>query len=515
MPPQRGRPPLYRSVRRGRSRTRLSHPNPVEGESTAPTFPATPAAEPTEIPPPPPPPTATPDVPAMSPEAIQALAAFLNAQAGQAPSIVPPTVSSVPPPPRPVPPPVPNVSISKKLKETRQLGCTSFVGDLDATTTKDWITQVTETFVDMKLKVATRLLEKRARTWWSSIKSRSITSLIWTDFLQEFDGQYYTYFHQKEKKREFLSLQQGNLTIEEYKARFNELMSYVPNLVKSEQDQASYFDEGLRNEIRERMIVTGREPHKEVVQMSLRAEKLANENRRMRAEVAKRKNPNLPKRGKDTSTSESIASVSVISPRPPLLQSQQRPHRFSRSEITTFEKSSEGSDKCEKCGRYHVGVCWGIRCFHCGQPSHIRNDCPQLGLVIVAAPSPLAHTDMQRRDSSGVHPRQGVAVRSEMGSNTPAQPPLSPSTHSSTRVFAVTKDEARVRSGETLVISVGYLDEGTRENDSGEDQVSDLNHRGDAEVDAKPCGVSISIRGNEFLSRRRGDCYGPNRSSRS
>ncbi|EOY01006.1 Gag protease polyprotein [Theobroma cacao] len=213
----------------------------------------------------------------------------------------------VPPPPPLVPPPVPDVSISKKLKEARQLGCTSFVGDLDATAATDWITQVTETFVDMKLDddmklmVATRLLEKRARTWWSSVKSRSITSLTWIDFLQEFDGQYYTYFHQKEKKREFLSLQQGNLTIEEYEARFNELMSYVPDLVKSEQDQASYFEEGLRNEIRERMTVTGREPHKEVVQMALRAEKLTNENRRMRAEFAKRRNPNvsssqLPKR---------------------------------------------------------------------------------------------------------------------------------------------------------------------------------------------------------------------------
>ncbi|EOY26224.1 Gag protease polyprotein [Theobroma cacao] len=268
-------------------RARLSQPDPVEGESAAPTFRAAPAVKPTKIPPPP---TATPSVLAMSLEAVHALAAFLNvimgqAQAGRVLPTVPPVVSPVPPPPPPVPPPVPDVSISKKLKEARQLGCTSFVGDLDATAAKDWITQVTETFIDMKLDddmklmVATRLLEKRARTWWSSVKSCSITPLTWIDFLQEFDDQYYTYFHQKEKKREFLSLQQGNLTIEEYEARFNELMSYVPDLVKSEQDQASYFEEGLRNEIRERMTVTGQEPHKEVVQMALRVEKLTNENR--------------------------------------------------------------------------------------------------------------------------------------------------------------------------------------------------------------------------------------------
>ncbi|WRX27653.1 Reverse transcriptase domain - like 10 [Theobroma cacao] len=55
--------------------------------------------------------------------------------------------------------------------------------------------------------------------------------------------------------------------------------------------EVNYFEEGLRNEIRERMIVTGRESYKEVVQMALRAEKLATENRQIRAEFAKRKNP--------------------------------------------------------------------------------------------------------------------------------------------------------------------------------------------------------------------------------
>ena len=40
-------------------------------------------------------------------------------------------------------------------------------------------------------------------------------------------------------------------------------------------------------------------------------------------------------------------------------------------------------------------------------------------------------------------------------------------------------------------------------------------HRGDAKVDAKPCGVSIGIRGEECLSRPRGGCHGPDGSSGS
>ncbi|EOY08397.1 Gag protease polyprotein [Theobroma cacao] len=356
----------------------------------------------------------------MPTEAAQALAAFFAAMAGQAqtgqvPPVVPPTTPLVPPP-------IQDVSISKKLKEARQLGCVSFTGELDATVAKDWINQVSETLSDigldddMKLMVATRLLEMRARTWWNSVKSRFATPQIWSDFLREFDGQYFTYFHQKEKKKEFLSLKQRNLIVEEYETRFYELMLYVPDLVKSEMDQASYFEEGLRNEIRERMTVTGREPHKEVVQMALQAEKLATENRRIRTEFAKRKNPGMSssqpvKRGKESTTSGSTTSVSVTSPRPPFPPSQQRLSRFTRSAMTGSGKSFGGSDRCRNCGNYHSGLCRGpTRCFQCGQTGDIRSNCPQLGRATVVASSPPARTDMQRRDSSGLPPRQGVAI---------------------------------------------------------------------------------------------------------
>ncbi|WRX25294.1 Reverse transcriptase domain - like 10 [Theobroma cacao] len=230
-------------------------------------------------------------------------------------------------------------------------------------------------------------------------------------------------------------------------------MLYVPDLVKSEQDQASYFKEGLRNEIRERMTVTGKEPHKEVVQMALRAEKLATENRRIRTEFAKRKNPGMSssqpvKRGKDSAISGSTTSVSVTSPRPPFPPSQQRPSRFSRSAMTCSRKSFGGSDRYRNYENYHSGLCREpTRCFQCGQTGHIMSNCPRLGRATVVASSSLARTDMQRRDSSGLPPRQGVTIRSGVESNTPTHPPSRPQSRTSTRVFAMTKDEAQVRPG--------------------------------------------------------------------
>ncbi|EOY03214.1 Uncharacterized protein TCM_017861 [Theobroma cacao] len=113
--------------------------------------------------------------------------------------------------------------------------------------------------------------------------------------------------------------------------------------------------------------------------MALRAEKLANENRRMRVEFAKRKNPSISssqptKKGKDSSASESTTFASVASSKPPFPQLQQRPPRFSRSAMTIPGKSFEGSDRYKNCGKYHVGLCREpVRCFHCGQPGHIRS----------------------------------------------------------------------------------------------------------------------------------------------
>ncbi|WRX21066.1 zinc finger protein [Theobroma cacao] len=349
MPPRCGRPPLTRSVERGRAFT----------------------TEQAETPPHSPHPLPPTSIPAMPTEVAQALTAFFTAMAGQAqtgqvPPIMPQTT--------PLVSPVQDVSISKKLKKVRQLGCMSFKGELDATVAKDWI-------------------------------------------------------NQKEKNREFLSLRQGNFTVEEYEARFNELMLYVPDLVKSEQDQTNYFEEGLCNEIRERMTVTGREPHKKVVQMALRADKLANENRRIRAEFANRKNSSVsssqpPKRGKDSTASRSTTSISVTSPRPPFLQSRQRPSRFSRSAMTGFEKIFRGLDRCKNYEKSHFGLCKGpARCFQCGQTGHIRSDCPQLGRGIAAAPSPPTHMDIQMRDPSGLSPRQEVAIQSGVESNTLAYLP--------------------------------------------------------------------------------------------
>ena len=88
--------------------------------------------------------------------------------------------------PYPVPPPKTfaqpstqqGVKLSKLVKEARLLGCEMFSGSVDAIVAKNWLKKVSDTIVDMelednlKLKVATRLLDKSATTWWKNLKLR-------------------------------------------------------------------------------------------------------------------------------------------------------------------------------------------------------------------------------------------------------------------------------------------------------------------------------------------------------
>ena len=107
------------------------------------------------------------------------------------------------------------VKLSKLVNQARLLGYKTFFGLVDAFVAKNWLKKITDTMIDMeledslKLKVATRLMDKSATTWWDNLKLCTSNPITWELFVQEFNDQYYTRFHRDQKRQEFLDL--GNL----------------------------------------------------------------------------------------------------------------------------------------------------------------------------------------------------------------------------------------------------------------------------------------------------------------
>jgi len=60
------------------------------------------------------------------------------------------------------------------------------------------------------------------------------------------DSIYYPRDTQRMKEREFLGLQQGNLSVMEYAAKFNELSRFSLHQVATEERRMDHFEQGLK-----------------------------------------------------------------------------------------------------------------------------------------------------------------------------------------------------------------------------------------------------------------------------
>ena len=181
------------------------------------------------------------------------------------------------------PPAQPIVKLSKLVKEARELGCETFSSTVDIFAVNNLLKRGSDTLTDMelddelKLRVATRLIDKSATNWWDNLKLRSTAPVAWDLFVQEFNEQYYTHFHQDQKRQEFFKLKLFGKSVAEYENELRELLEFVPELANFDEYLCSKFKEGLSLEIREKMSVTRSQSYKEVVQLALRVEKLTGE----------------------------------------------------------------------------------------------------------------------------------------------------------------------------------------------------------------------------------------------
>ena len=88
---------------------------------------------------------------------------------------------------------------------------------------------------NLKLKVATRLMDTNVATWWENLKLRTSIPITWELFIREFNDQYYTYFHRDQKRQEFFRPRQLGKSMIEYETELRELTDFVPKMAGFEE----------------------------------------------------------------------------------------------------------------------------------------------------------------------------------------------------------------------------------------------------------------------------------------
>eukprot|EP00257_Ricinus_communis_P014867 XP_015572647.1 uncharacterized protein LOC107260962 [Ricinus communis] len=186
-------------------------------------------------------------------------------------------------------------------------------------------------------------------------------TLTWDDFLREFANKYIPPMYRDRKKMEFLSLEQGYMTVLEYEMQFSRLSKY-----------STLLEAALR--VEECLI--------EKDAMTAKKRNMINEyggSERKGRDISFRGSGSQGSRyyGRGVSQQNMSKSTTVISG---------RGGRSGYSQSRVESKRGEGgvsvsrgySSPCARCNRFHSGECWGPRqilYFYCGKPGHIARDC--------------------------------------------------------------------------------------------------------------------------------------------
>ncbi|CAA0818932.1 Unknown protein, partial [Striga hermonthica] len=182
-----------------------------------------------------------------------------------------------------------------------------------------------------------------ARLWWNaywSMRPGEKEGCTWDRLKEVIREKYYPTYYRAEMERQFLSLQQGTRSVDEYEREFTRLAGFVPDLVRTEAQRAQRFIDGLYPAVRHNIVGHGTQTYARAV--SIAQEVDANIRREA---VRDRSQPSAP--------AQSSAAPSAL----PVAQSPRNNKRKGKGTQTDrrTRRRQQQTPQCPTCGRLHRG----------------------------------------------------------------------------------------------------------------------------------------------------------------
>ncbi|CAH9101484.1 unnamed protein product [Cuscuta epithymum] len=273
----------------------------------------------------------------------------------------------------------PRVFTLEKLKKN---GASIFLGKIDDTpdVAEFWLEQTTRVLEDLQVPQADRprlaisLLQHGAYDWWKSVLLRPDVPhpMTWAFFEARFLDQFVPAWYQEERKRAFMDVKQGSMSVSEYAYEFLRLSKYARDMVRTEEDKCRKYEYGLNSEVAGQIIAMRHMSFTSLVDSAQRLEGWhrhiggrgnsstdapSGQSSHKRQHGGSEKS-NWSKKGCNSQNQSIVAS------------NQPRP-----------QASSVGARPlCKFCEKNHTGECRRATgaCFRCGQQGHMLRDCPNL-----------------------------------------------------------------------------------------------------------------------------------------
>ncbi|CAL8089945.1 unnamed protein product [Prunus armeniaca] len=154
-----------------------------------------------------------------------------------------------------------------------------FKGDPNPMVAEEWLRQMRRKMNEqrvpgnLKVTTASTYSEGQAYHWWESVLAMpDVEVATWVAFETIFLEKYFPETMKTMKVREFTNLYQGDMTVGQYQAKFEELMRFSPYMIPDESAITKKFEEGLRLEVKEKVELFKLKNYAEVVDRALMAE---------------------------------------------------------------------------------------------------------------------------------------------------------------------------------------------------------------------------------------------------